>query len=29
VNPVTGGNWEAVGVEPDIRVAADEAFDFG
>jgi hypothetical protein len=27
VNPVTGGNWEAVGVEPDLQVTADEAFD--
>lgn len=24
-NPVTGGNWEAVGVKPDIRTAAAEA----
>jgi Peptidase family S41/N-terminal domain of Peptidase_S41 in eukaryotic IRBP len=27
VNPVTGGNWEEVGVEPDIRASAAEAFD--
>lgn len=26
VNPVTGTNWEGTGVEPDIAVAADEAF---
>jgi hypothetical protein len=28
INPVTGGNWEGVGVLPDIDVPADEAFDF-
>lgn len=27
INPVTGTNWEGVGVEPDIKVNADEAFD--
>jgi C-terminal processing protease CtpA/Prc len=27
INPVTGGNWEGVGVEPDIAVPAAEAFD--
>ncbi|GAA0577923.1 S41 family peptidase [Paractinoplanes ferrugineus] len=27
VNPVTGGNWEGVGVEPDVAVPAGEAFD--
>jgi C-terminal processing protease CtpA/Prc len=27
VNPVTGGNWEGVGVEPDVAVSAREAFD--
>jgi retinol-binding protein 3 len=27
INPVTGTNWEGVGVEPDIAVEADEAFD--
>jgi len=25
INPVTGTNWEGVGVEPDVRVPADEA----
>jgi hypothetical protein len=25
VNAVTGGNWEGVGVEPDVKVLADEA----
>lgn len=25
VNPVTGGNWEGVGVQPDIRVPAPDA----
>lgn len=27
INPVTGTNWEGVGVEPDVPVPADEAFD--
>jgi len=27
VNPVTGSNWEKIGVQPDIEVAADEALD--
>ena len=27
VSPVTYSNWEAVGVQPDIRAPADEAFD--
>ena len=27
VNPVTGTNWEGAGVEPDVAVAAREAFD--
>lgn len=27
VNPVTGGNWEGTGVEPDVAVPAQEAFD--
>lgn len=27
VNPITGTNWEGVGVEPHIKVAADEALD--
>jgi len=27
INPVTGTNWEGVGVVPDIAVVADEAFD--
>jgi hypothetical protein len=25
VSPVTGGNWEGVGVQPDLKVPADEA----
>ncbi|WP_229831439.1 S41 family peptidase [Actinoplanes ianthinogenes] len=27
INPVTGTNWEGTGVEPDVAVAAQEAFD--
>jgi C-terminal processing protease CtpA/Prc len=27
VNPITGGNWEGTGVEPDVAVAAAEGFD--
>lgn len=27
INPVTGGDWEGVGVEPDLAVGVDEAFD--
>ncbi len=27
IHPVTKGNWEGVGVEPDIEVPADEAFN--
>ena len=27
VNPVTGGNWEGVGVQPDVPVPAGEALD--
>jgi hypothetical protein len=27
INPVTGTNWEAVGVEPDIAVPAEDAFE--
>lgn len=27
VNPITGTNWEGVGVTPHIEVSADEAFD--
>ncbi|MFE2170116.1 S41 family peptidase [Streptomyces sp. NPDC059447] len=27
INPVTGTNWEGVGVVPDIQVPADEALD--
>ncbi len=26
INPVTGTNWEGVGVEPDVEVSADDAF---
>ena len=25
INPITGTNWEGVGVVPDIKVSADEA----
>ncbi len=27
VNPISGTNWEGVGVEPDMKVEADQAFD--
>jgi C-terminal processing protease CtpA/Prc len=27
VNPITGGNWQGVGVQPDITVAADTALE--
>lgn len=27
INPVTHGDWEGVGVEPDVRVSADTALD--
>lgn len=27
VNPISGSNWEGVGVEPDVKVAADAALD--
>jgi C-terminal processing protease CtpA/Prc len=27
VSPITGGNWEAIGVEPDIATPAAEAFE--
>jgi hypothetical protein len=27
VNPVTGTNWDGIGVKPDLDVAADEALD--
>ena len=27
VNPITGTNWEGVGVEPDVAVPADDALD--
>ncbi|NUT40249.1 MAG: S41 family peptidase [Thermoactinospora sp.] len=27
VNPVTGTNWEGAGVQPDLKVAADDALD--
>jgi C-terminal processing protease CtpA/Prc len=29
INPVTGTNWEGVGVEPDVPVPSAEAFDVG
>ncbi len=25
INPITGTNWEGVGVKPDVAVPADEA----
>jgi hypothetical protein len=27
INPVTGGNWEGIGVEPHVSVAADSALE--
>ncbi|MEM1105856.1 MAG: S41 family peptidase [Pseudomonadota bacterium] len=27
VNPITGGNWQTVGVQPDIIVTSDDALD--
>lgn len=27
INPITGTNWEGVGVKPDIQVPADQALD--
>lgn len=27
INPVTGGDWEGQGVQPDVRVPADDALD--
>ncbi len=27
INPITGGDWEGVGVTPDVRVNADQALD--
>lgn len=27
VNPVTGTNWEGVGVQPDVPVPADQALE--
>lgn len=27
VNPITGANWQGVGVRPDVAVAADQALD--
>lgn len=27
INPISGTNWEGVGVEPDIKVPADQALD--
>jgi hypothetical protein len=25
--PITGGNWQGLGVQPDVRVAADKALE--
>jgi C-terminal processing protease CtpA/Prc len=27
INPITGGNWQDVGVKPDVAVPADQALD--
>jgi hypothetical protein len=27
INPITGGNWQGAGVQPDVRVPADKALD--
>ena len=27
IHPITGGNWQGVGVKPDVEVAADRALD--
>ena len=27
INPITGGNWQGVGVKPDVAVPADQALD--
>jgi len=27
INPITGGNWQGVGVKPDVEVPADQALD--
>jgi C-terminal processing protease CtpA/Prc len=27
INPISGTNWEGVGVQPDLPVAQEEAFD--
>ena len=27
IHPITGGNWQGVGVKPDVEVAADQALD--
>jgi len=27
INPITKTNWEGKGVEPDVKVPADEALD--
>lgn len=27
MNPITKTNWEGTGVEPDVKVAADQALD--
>ena len=27
INPITGGNWQGIGVKPDVEVPADQALD--
>ena len=28
INPITKTNWEGKGVEPDVKVSADEALEY-